>query len=133
LPIYFPALRVCAAFLAEADLSAAERFWEAVRACRDKALGEAASPLSRWSAFNVACDRLAEGFFSESAFSKSRCAFFRVASEVLPGFGGANCTPARRAFESPMAMACFVERAPCFPARISLISSRPSSHPGVFY
>jgi hypothetical protein len=122
-----PALRVCAAFLAEADLSAAVRLRAAVRACRDNASGEAAAPLSRWSAFKVACDRLAEGFFPESAFSRSRCAWCRVASDVLPGFGGANFTPARRALESPMAMACFVERAPCLPARISSISSRTNS------
>ena len=127
LPIYFSPLRVRAAFFADADLLAAERLLAAVRACRDNASGEAAAPLSRWRAFNVACDRLAEGFFPESALSRSRCALCRVASEVLPGFGGANFTPARRALESPMAIACFVERAPCFPARISSISSRTNS------
>jgi len=51
----------------------------------------------------------------------------RAERHTLPGFGGANFTPARRALESPMAMACFVERAPCFPARISSISSRTNS------
>jgi len=112
---------------ADTDLSAAERLRAAVRVCRDNASGEAAAALSRWRAFTVARDRLAEGFFPESAFSRSRCALRRVASEVLPGFGGANFTPARRALESPMAMACFVERAPCFPARISSISSRTNS------
>jgi hypothetical protein len=125
--IYFPPLRVRAAFFADADLSAAERLRAAVRVCRDNASGEAAAALSRWRAFNVACDRLAEGFFPESAFSRSRCALRRVASEVLPSFGGANFTPARRALERPMAMACFVERAPCSPARISSISSRTNS------
>jgi hypothetical protein len=120
-------LRVRAAFFADADLSAAERLRAAVRVCRDNASGEAAATLSRWRAFNVARDRLAEGLFPESAFSRSRCALRRVASEVLPGFGGANFTPARRALERPMAMACFVERAPCFPARISSISSRTNS------
>jgi hypothetical protein len=127
LPIYFSPLRVRAAFFADADLLAAERLLAAVRACRDKASGEAAAPLSRWRAFNAACDRLAEGFFPESAFSRSSCALCRVASEVSPGFGGANFTPARRALESPMAIACFVERARCFPARISSISSRTNS------
>ena len=125
--IYFSPLGVRAAFFADADLLAAERLRAAVRACRDNASGEAAAPLSRWRAFNVAFDRLAVGFFPESAFSRSRCALCRVASEVSPGFGGANFTPARRALESPMAIACFVERAPCFPARISSISSRTNS------
>jgi hypothetical protein len=108
-------LRVRAAFLAEADLAIAGRLRAAVRACRDNASGEAASPLSRWSAFNVAFDRFEEGFFPEFAISRSRCALRRVASDVLPGFGGANFTPARRALESPMAMACFVDRAPRLP------------------
>jgi hypothetical protein len=31
--------------------------------------------------------------------------------------GGGSFTPARRAFESPIAVACFDERAPCFPSR----------------
>jgi hypothetical protein len=125
--IYFAALRVRAALFADKDLSAAERLRAAVRVCRDKASGEAAAPLSRRRALSVAWDRLAEGFLPESAFSRSRSALCRVASEVLPGFGGANFTPARRALESPMAMACFVDRAPCFPARISSISSRTNS------
>jgi len=123
----YEVLRVRAAFFAAADLSAAERWRAAERVCRDNASDEAAAPLSRCRAFNVARERLAVGFLPESASSKSRCALRRVASEVLPGFGGANFTPARRALESPMAMACFVERAPCFPARISSISSRTNS------
>src|SRR6185369_2133098 len=36
-------------------------------------------------------------------------------------------TPERRAFDSPMAMACFVDRAPCFPSRTWCISSRTNS------
>jgi hypothetical protein len=124
---YFARSRVRAAFFAEADLAAAVRVRAAVRVCWDNASGETAALLSRLRAFNVACDRLAEGFFPELAFSRSRWALRRVASEVLPGFGGASFTPARRALESPMAMACFAERAPCFPARISSISSRTNS------
>jgi hypothetical protein len=127
LPSYFSSARVLAAFLADADLSSGERFRAAVRVWRDSASGVAAAPLSRWRAFNVARDRLGDGFFPESAFCRSCCAFLRVASEVLPGFGGANFTPARRALERPIAMACFVDRAPCFPARISSISSRTNS------
>ncbi|PYO46704.1 MAG: hypothetical protein DMD72_12050 [Gemmatimonadetes bacterium] len=36
-------------------------------------------------------------------------------------------TPARRAFDSPMAIACSVDRAPCFPSRMWCISSRTNS------
>jgi hypothetical protein len=37
---------------------------------------------------------------------------------VFTLFGGeGNFTPARRALASPMAIACFVDAAPCFPSR----------------
>jgi hypothetical protein len=36
-------------------------------------------------------------------------------------------TPERRAFDSPMAIACFAERAPCFPRLMCSISSRTNS------
>src|SRR5437763_3101049 len=39
----------------------------------------------------------------------------------------ASGTPARRAFDRPMAIACLVERAPCWPLRMSSISSRTNS------
>jgi len=32
--------------------------------------------------------------------------------------GRPSFTPARRAFDKPMAIACFVERAPCLPSRM---------------
>jgi hypothetical protein len=41
---------------------------------------------------------------------------FAALPDALPVVGGDNFTPARRALERPMAMACFVDRAPCFPA-----------------
>src|SRR5512138_80165 len=41
--------------------------------------------------------------------------------------GPASGTPARRAFDRPMAIACFAERAPCLPLRMSSISSRTNS------
>ena len=37
---------------------------------------------------------------------------------VRPFAGGFRGTPALRALDRPMAMACFVERAPCFPSRM---------------
>jgi hypothetical protein len=41
--------------------------------------------------------------------------------------GGGRLTPALRAFESPIAIACFVERAPCLPSRMCSISSLTNS------
>jgi hypothetical protein len=32
-------------------------------------------------------------------------------------FGAGRFTPERRAFERPIAIACFVDRAPCLPSR----------------
>src|SRR5262245_47534459 len=46
----------------------------------------------------------------------------RVRGRLLGG-GSLSFTPARRALESPIAIACSVERAPCFPCRIWEISS----------
>jgi hypothetical protein len=40
---------------------------------------------------------------------------FAPGEALAGGFG--NRTPARRALDSPMAMACFVDRAPCLPSR----------------
>jgi hypothetical protein len=40
---------------------------------------------------------------------------FVDAFALAGGFG--SFTPARRAFDSPIAMACFAERAPCLPSR----------------
>lgn len=101
---------------------AARRFREAAaeRACFESAAGDAALPPSLFRAANVARDRLAEGFLVAPlrALAESRSACFRACSEVVPLFGGASFTPARRAFESPIAIACFVDRAPCFPSRI---------------
>src|SRR5262249_30360733 len=62
-----------------------------------------------------------------SPTSRSRSALRRVARELVPGWGARSFTPARRAFERPMAIACFVERAPCLPSRTCSISSRTNS------
>ena len=68
----------------------------------------------------MARDRRAEVFFLPPVFPfrVSRAAARRVLSEVVPFFGAFSFTPARRALDSPMAMACWVERAPCFPSRM---------------
>src|SRR5207244_3445354 len=57
----------------------------------------------------------------------SRTVRSRVSADVRPGLGGGSFTPARRALDSPMAIACFVERAPCLPSRTCSISSRTNS------
>jgi hypothetical protein len=46
---------------------------------------------------------------------------------LAPRPGGGSFTPERLAFDKPIAMACLVERAPCFPSRTWCISSRTNS------
>jgi len=81
---------------------------------------------SRFRALIVARDLFFDGARRDLAASESCAALLRTASEALP-FGGGKGTPARRAFDSPIAMACFVERAPCLPSRMWSISSRTNS------
>ena len=57
----------------------------------------------------------------------ARCALFLVFSDVSPFSGGGRSTPARRALERPIAIACSVDRAPCLPSRTCSISSRTNS------
>jgi len=49
---------------------------------------------------------------------RARFAARRVRSDVVPFFGAGRSTPALRAFDSPIAIACFVDRAPCLPSRM---------------
>jgi hypothetical protein len=99
----------------ELPLCRAERF-----AWRARLLCEAAEWPSRRSAREVARERRADGFRrrDDCPRRRSRCACVRVRLEVFSFLGGWSFTPARRAFESPMAMACLVERAPCLPSRM---------------
>ncbi len=62
----------------------------------------------------VARERRADGLRFFFAACVSCFAFFR--SDAEP-FGGLSFTPALRALERPMAMACCGELAPCFPSR----------------
>src|ERR1043165_8430674 len=117
---------VRAAFFAARERDAGERFLAAPRACRESARLEAALWPSRFKAREVARERLADFlplFFFP--FLRSRAACLRIFFE--PFFGTASFTPARRAFDRPMAIACLVERAPCFPSRTCSISSRTNS------
>jgi hypothetical protein len=117
--------RVAAAFFAERERDAAERFFAALRACRESASFEAALCPSRFNAFRVARERVADGRLRLFALRVSRFACSFVSSEE-PSEGGKS-TPARRAFESPIAIACLVDRAPCFPSRMCSISSLTNS------
>jgi hypothetical protein len=120
---------VRAAFFAAWLRLAAPRLCALARAWRDKAAGDAAWLPSRFSALVTARDRVGEAARRGDVCpcKKLRFACLRVFSEVFPSCGGGSFTPARLALESPIAMACFVERAPCFPSRIWSISSRTNS------
>src|SRR5207302_11076435 len=75
-------------------------------ACRERLFDDAAECPSRLSVPKMARERVLEGFgpCDVWAFRTSRRACTRVRADV-PRFGGGNLTPARRAFESPMAIA----------------------------
>src|SRR6185503_9125003 len=107
---------VRAAFFAAADRWLAGRRRALARACFASAPCDAALCPSRLSTLRTARDRFADTFrrgFRPLARSRAACRRVRLAVPFfVPTF-----TPARRAFDSPIAMACFVERAPCFPSR----------------
>src|SRR5947208_3563624 len=119
--------RVRAAFFAAAERWALLRWRAAERACLESALFEAADRPSRPSAFLIARERLREGALRFAPFFSSRLALRRVSFEAAPFFGGGNRTPARRAFDKPIAIACLVDRAPCLPSRMCSIVSRTNS------
>ena len=98
--------------------------------CLDSASRDVVVRDSRLRAFETACERFRDVALRPPETwpaAASRSALCRVATEVVPGLGGGRSTPARRAFDKPMAMACLVDRAPCFPSRTCSISSRTNS------
>lgn len=105
---------VFAAFFADADRDAALRFLATLRECEASAVRDAAERPSRLSALRVARDRFAEVFLPARFVA---CLALRFVL-ALPLRGAGSFTPERRAFESPMAMACSGDRAPCFPSRM---------------
>src|SRR5688572_16062730 len=74
----------------------------------------------------MARDRRGDGFRRRLPARLAAAALFRVLAFALEG-GGGSLTPARRAFDRPMAIACLVERAPCLPSRTCSISSCTNS------
>ena len=76
-----------------------------LRACRDSARCDAAEWPSRFNAFVVAFDRRGDGACVDG-----------VSDFFCPRDG--SFTPAFRAFDKPMAIACLSERAPCLLSRI---------------
>ena len=120
-------LRVRAAFFAAAERERGDRRRAARLACRDSAFREADRRLSRFSAPLTARERLPEGFRRRAlrplARSRLACRLVRA----LPRLGGGSFTPARRALDKPIAIACSGERAPCLPSRMCSISSRTNS------
>src|SRR6185312_3787704 len=70
------------------------------------------------TAARVPRDRRAEVFRLDPPRRRADWALRRVRFDALPLAGARRPTPARRALESPMAIACLVDRAPCLPARM---------------
>jgi len=106
------------AFAADWRRAVAPLFRAEARACRANAPRLADTLDSRFSAAEAARDRRLAGLWWEPPFWRSRLACLRVLAEARPFFGACSFTAARLAFESPIAIACFVERAPCFPSRM---------------
>jgi hypothetical protein len=105
------------AFRAAVDRARAPRRFAAERACRASDRGVAAARPSRRRAPWIARERVEDRFFREPARRSAYRALRRVRADAVPFAGALSATPARRAFESPIAIACFAERAPCFPSR----------------
>lgn len=104
------------------------RLLAAPRVCRASADLDALDLLSLFKTPEVARDRLGETFLRpDRPLAKSRFACWRILALALPAFGAGSFTPALRAFDNPMAMACCGDLAPCFPSRTWCISSRTNS------
>src|SRR6185312_5964794 len=118
---------VRAAFFAAAERWPDVRLRAALRACFDSAFFDAAEWPSRFNALLLARERLAEVRFEDDFFAADffDAVFLPPFFAPLPFFG--TSTPARRASDNPIAIACSVERAPCLPSRTWSISSRTNS------
>jgi len=106
------------AFIAAAERARGPRLAADRRAWRASAFFEAADRPSRRNAPSTARDRFAEGRCPDRPRLKADFALRRVSAEAFPFAGTLRFTPERRAFDRPMAIACLLERAPCFPSRM---------------
>jgi hypothetical protein len=109
--------RVRAALRADARRDEAERRRAVVRAWRDSALRDATLRFSLFSLLSIARERRGDGRARVRPARLADAALRFVLARALFG-GGGSLTPERRAFERPIAIACFVDRAPCFPSRM---------------
>jgi hypothetical protein len=102
--------------LAAARRAEDERRRAAPRACRDSDFFDAA--LRPWplSARRTARLRRGDGLRRRVERRLADRALRFVPSDADAG-GCGSLTPARRAFDRPIAIACFVEAAPCLPSR----------------
>src|SRR6266849_2762079 len=96
-------------------------------ACAASAEREAEERGSRRNAPLTARDRLGDGRRRLRPRATSRAALRLVAAEAFPRPGAPSLTPARLAFDRPIAIACLGDRAPCLPSRMWCISSRTNS------
>jgi len=96
-------------------------------AWRDKAFVEAASRPSRFNACLTARDRRGELARVDRFPARLAYAALFFVRGLADAGGACSFTPERRAFDKPIAIACFVDRAPCFPSRTWWISSRTNS------
>src|SRR5262245_14976258 len=118
---------VRAALRAAAERAAALRLRAEAVACFERAFFEPAARPSCLRTRETARERLRDGR-GRARFcplARSRDALRRVARED-PALAG-SFTPARRALDSPIAIACLVDRAPCLPSRMCRISSCTNS------
>ena len=119
---------VRAARRAAAERLARVRFCAAERACRDRDFLDAADLPARLSAPWLALERRRDVCpVVLRPAANARLALLRAFPGTVPFFGGVRRTPARRALDKPIAIACLVEPAPCLPCRIWCISSRTNS------
>src|SRR6185436_17634251 len=104
--------------------SAADLCRAALLAWRDKDFLEAAARPSRFSTPRIARDRFADTFLPRRRIADSALSLVR---SVASSGGGGRSTPARRALDKPIAIACLVDSAPCLPSRMWCTSSRTNS------
>jgi len=102
---------VLTAFMAARWREAAPRVLADLRAWRERLCLDAAECPSLFKTPEIARERVLDARFVLLCFPlrRSRFAFLRTCDEALPFLGACSFTPALRAFESPMAIACLVD------------------------